>query len=393
MNNMAYNFIPYGRQNITESDINSVIKILKSDFLTQGPNIDLFEKCISNKVGSKFSIAVNSATSALHLACLAIGLKEKDWLWTSPITFVASANCGRYCGANIDFVDIDPQSGLICIKALKRKLEIAKINKTLPKVLIPVHLSGCSCNMKEIYNLAKEYKFRIIEDASHAIGGKYINKTVGSCEYSDICVFSFHPVKIITTGEGGVATTNNQDLYEQIKNLRSHGIIKDKDKFIESNKAPWIYEQQSLGYNYRMTDFQSALGISQLSRLDFIVKKRNKILSNYKNLFSDLEIDFLKIPENITSSVHLAIILIRNKSKTSHENIFKSLRKAGIGVQLHYSPVHLQPYYKIMGFKYGDFPNAEKYAESAITIPLFPELKEDEMDYIYRNLKASILKN
>ena len=380
------NFIPYGRQNITEDDIDAVKDILKKDLITQGPVVKDFEKRVGNKVSAKYSVAVNSATSALHIACMALGLTKGDWLWTSPISFVASANCGIYCGANVDFVDIDLETGLIDIKCLETKLEKARKNRKLPKILIPVHLCGTSCDMEKIHQLSKEYKFHIIEDASHAIGGKYNFSYVGSCKYSDICVFSFHPVKIITTAEGGLATTNNKDLAKIMNLSKSHGITKNPREFVNNDNSPWIYEQQSLGFNYRMNEIQATLGISQLKRLDQIVLERNILFKNYQKMINNLPVKFLKIPENVQSSIHLAVILFTNFSKSEHKEIFNYLRESGIGVQIHYTPIYNQPFFRKMGFKKGYCPNAETYANSALSIPLFPGLKKDEQIYIIEKI-------
>ena len=381
-------YIPYGRQNITREDIKAVIKVMKSDFLTQGTLLEEFEQEIARKVKSKYAIAVNSATSALHIACLALGLGKGDYLWTSPITFVASANCGIYCGAKVDFIDIDSNSSLISLSALKKKLKIAKIEDKLPKIVIPVHLGGSSCDMKEIYELSKEYGFYIIEDASHALGGKYENQPVGNCKYSDISIFSFHPVKIITTGEGGVSITNNEKYAEKMRDLRSHCIIKDRNRFIEKSPGDWRYEMQDLGYNYRMNEMQAALGLSQLKRLDKIVFKRNVIHNKYQELLKNMPITLIKVPKNVYSSFHLAIIKLNNRE--IHEKVFNHMRKNGIGVQLHYSPVHLQPYYKKIGFKEGDFPNAEDYAIRAFSLPLYPELSNSNLRKISKVLKQLI---
>ena len=378
-------FIPYGKQNITRNDIKSVIKVLKSDYLTQGENIGLFEKALAKRVNAKFGIAVNSATSALHIACLSLGLKENDYLWTTPISFVASANCGRYCGANVDFVDINPDTGLMSISELKQKLEKAAKENSLPKIVIPVHLAGSSCNMKEVYELSKKYNFKIIEDASHALGGKYESEPVGSCKYSDITIFSFHPVKIITTAEGGMAVTNNKSHAQKMMDLRSHCIVKDKERFIEKTPGDWRYEMQSLGFNYRMNEIQAALGLSQLKRLNYIVEKRNNLYLRYKFLLKDLPLELIKIPNNTYSSIHLAIIRLKNKSL--HREVFSKLRENGIGVQLHYQPIHLQPYYKKQGFQKGDFPISEDFAESCFSIPLYPELTNFDLQRICKALK------
>tara|TARA_Y100001978_G_scaffold57736_1_gene51937 strand:- start:894 stop:2066 length:1173 start_codon:yes stop_codon:yes gene_type:complete len=381
-------YLPYGRHKLTKEDIFSLLKVLRSNNLTQGSKIPLFEDKLSKKVNANFAIAVNSATSALHLTCLALDLKKYDWLWTSANTFVASANCGRYCDANIDFVDINPETGLMCTKALEQKLKIAKSKNKLPKILIPVHFSGSSCDMEKIYLLSKEYKFHIIEDASHAIGGSYKNKLVGSCYYSVATIFSFHPVKIITTGEGGAITTNNADLAKKISLLRSHGITKQNDDFKSKEYEDWTYEQQILGFNYRMSDIHASLGISQLSRLDKIIFERNKKYEYYKFILKDLPLRLLEIPKNVKSSVHLAIISLNDKDPNFHRQIFASLKKMNIGVQVHYSPVHLQPYYKKFGFSVGDFPNAELHAKNSITIPLYIGLTKREQNRVANCLKS-----
>ena len=380
-------FLPYSRQEVNDEDIKNVIKVLKSDYLTQGDNVPLLEKAISKKVKSKYCIGVNSATSALHLSCLALGLKEKDILWTSPNSFVASANCGQYCGAEVDFVDIDPVSGLIDLELLEEKLVTAKNENKLPKILIPVHFAGVSCDMESIYKLSKEYGFSVIEDASHALGGKYKNYFVGSCKYSSITVFSFHPVKIITTGEGGCATTNDRDLAEKISTLRSHGIVKNKEKFLFTAKGEWSYEQQFLGFNYRMSDIHAALGISQLKRLSEIISIRNEKLNTYFNLLSQLPLKIYKPPKEILSTVHLAVIKLDNKDPLFHKSIFSQLRKKGIGVQVHYAPIHLNPFYRKKGFNEGDFPNAEEHSTNSLSIPLFTTLTESDQMRVARTLE------
>ena len=380
--------IPYGKHNISEEDIEEVNKILKSSNLTQGDTVPNFEEKINDKVQSKFSIAVNSATSALHIACLALGLSKGDYLWTSPTTFVASANCALYCGAEVDFVDIDRRTGLMSIEKLSEKLFKAKKEDKLPKILIPVHLTGNPCQMNEILKLSKRYNFKIIEDASHAIGAKYRGEYIGNCQYSDITIFSFHPVKIITTGEGGLATTNNKELARKMRLLRTHGITKE-EKFFENNSpGPWFYEQQNLGFNYRMNDIQAALGISQLKRLDQFVERRNFLLSNYKKLLADLPVNFLEITKDAYSSVHLAVIRLNEINNKLHNEIFIGLRNAQIGVQIHYIPVHLHPFYRKMGFKKGDYPESEIYANNAISLPLFYELKESDQIYVVNTLKS-----
>ena len=369
-------FIPYGCQNINQSDIDSVVEVLKSSHLTQGPVVPKFEAAIANKVNAKYSIMVNSATSALHLACRALSLGKNDYLWTSPTSFVASANCALYCGAKVDFVDINPQTGLISINHLEEKLNKASNEGKLPKILMVVHLAGTSCDMKLIKKLSDKFGFYIIEDASHALGGKYLNDYVGNCKFSSISVFSFHPVKIITTGEGGCLTTNDELLARKISDLRSHGIVKDNTRFNEKPNGPWVYEQQDLGYNYRMTDIHAALGLSQLKRLDDFVEKRNRVLKSYNKLAEDLPIYFLEIPPNIRSSVHLAVMRFKRPNKELHLRVFNYLRKNNFGVQIHYIPIHLQPYYRKLGFKKGDYPNAELYASDAISLPIFPNIDE-----------------
>ena len=371
---MADSFLPYGRQTITEVDIAAVEAVLRSPFLTQGPAVPAFEQAVTAKLGAAYGVAVNSATSALHIACLALGLGPGDWLWTSPITFVASANCGRYCGANVDFVDIDPATGLMSVAALEKKLEDAERNSTLPKVVVPVHLAGTSCDMAAIGILAQRYGFAVLEDASHAIGGRYRGEPVGNCRYSVITVFSFHPVKIITTGEGGLATTNNLQLAQAMAELRSHGIVREPERFEQPPVGPWVYEQQQLGFNYRMTDVQAALGLSQLERLEEIVAERNRQLLTYQELLAELPVQLLEVPEGVRSAVHLAVIRLEEASPVRHRHVFERLRAKGIGVQLHYSPVHLQPYYRRIGFGLGYCPNAEDYGCNAISLPLFPSL-------------------
>ena len=372
------NFLPYGKQTVTQEDLAAVAQVLLSPHLTQGPTVAAFEQAVATKVEAYHGVAVNSATSALHVACLALGLGDGDRLWTSTNTFVASANCARYCGADVDFVDIDEDTGLMCMKDLAQKLEKAERIGNLPKIVVPVHLTGASCNMAMISALAKRYGFAVIEDASHAIGGQYQNEPVGNCRHSDITVFSFHPVKIITTGEGGVATTNSDYLAQCMADLRSHGITKDETRFQLPCHGPWSYEQQMLGFNYRMTDIQAALGLSQLERLEDIVAERNRQLKCYEKLLDGMEIELLKIPKDVLSSVHLAVIKLKEVSAAKHRKMFKQLRDKKIGVQLHYSPVHLQPYYRNLGFREGQFPAAEAYAKSAMSIPLYPGLTEEQ---------------
>ena len=379
-------FIPYGRQDITEADIVAVTETLRGEFLTQGPTIELFEKSISDYVGARHTVAVNSATSALHIACLALGLGQGDLLWTSPTTFAASANCGRYCGADVDFVDIDPDSGLMSVQRLSEKLVKAKSEGRLPKILIPVHLTGASCAMEPIKKLCDQYAVRIIEDASHAIGGSYQNERVGGCRYSDITVFSLHPVKIITAGEGGLATTNDEDLAYAMRSLRSHGITKNPTTFKNKSAGPWYYEQQQLGFNYRLTDIQAALGLSQLKRLDLIVSERQRLLESYQDLAIDLPLQLLVKPKDVCSSVHLCVVRLSDTSRQHHRQVFEGLRASGLGVQVHYTPVHLHPYYTNLGFKSGDYPEAEAYATNAISLPLYPGLLDSQQRRVIETL-------
>ena len=367
--------IPYGRQEIIQDDIDAVIDVLKSDFLTQGPVVPMFEKGVANYCGADYAVAVNSATSALHLACLSLDLGIDDWLWTSPISFVASANCGLYCGAKIDFVDIDPLTYNMSVNLLEKKLIQAKKNKKLPKVLIPVHFAGQSCEMKRIKHLSNIYGFKIIEDASHAIGGKYLNEAIGCCKYSDITVFSFHPVKIITTAEGGLITTNSKIISDKIALLRSHGITRNTDLMRSKNQGSWYYEQIELGLNYRMNELQAALGLSQLKRLDEFIEKRNKIKDKYDELLKGLPLLRPFQNKDTHSSFHLYPVLLNlNEIHKSHIEVFNDMRDSGVGVNLHYIPIHLQPYYKDLGFQLGDFPNSEDYYSREITLPLFSSM-------------------
>ena len=380
--------IPYGKQNITQEDIDSVVEVLKSDFLTQGPKVPLFESIVSKKVGVEFAVAVNSATSALHIACMALGLNDGDWLWTSPVTFVASANCGLYCGAKIDFVDIDPNSYNICPKALESKLIKAEIEGTLPKVLVAVHLCGQPCDMKLISDLSQRFGFKVIEDASHAIGGKYRGDYIGNCRYSDITIFSFHPVKIVTTAEGGMALTSDEKLHKKMNILRTHGITRDENMMKENTHGGWYYEQIELGYNYRMTELQAALGISQIKRLDDFVAARHSLANVYDEELSALPIDLPLKVENTYSGMHLYVIRLHlTEINKSHREIFDELREKGIGVNLHYIPVHTQPFYRRMGFNLGDFPEAEKYYQEAISIPIFHGMTNQQQKKVITTLK------
>jgi len=379
--------IPYGKQDISQQDIDAVIGVLTSDWLTQGPQVPLFEQALANKCQANYGVAVNSATSALHIANLALGVGQGDIVWTSPITFVATANSALYCGASIDFVDIDLSSGNMSVIALQTKLQWAKQHNCLPKVVIPVHLAGQSCDMKAIHQLAKEYGFAIIEDASHAVGGQYQDAPVGCCQYSDITIFSFHPVKIITSAEGGMALTNNAELAESMKLFRSHGITSQTDKMTEASHGPWYYQQIDLGFNYRMTDLQAALGLSQLARIDDFIDKRNELASNYNEAFSDSTITSLIPAENCQSAYHLYLILLPKTDIQYHKQAIVTLREQGICAHVHYIPVHLQPYYQKMGFKLGDFPNAEQYYRRVISLPLYPELSPSDQHHVIEQVK------
>ena len=385
--------IPYGRQDINQQDINAVVEVLKSDFLTQGPQVPAFEQAIIDACDAKYAVAVNSATSALHIACLALGLGKDDWLWTTPNTFVASANCALYCGAKVDFIDIDPRTYNLCAKQLEKKLIAAQKVGKLPKIVIPVHFSGQSCDMQAIHELAKKYGFKIIEDASHAIGGKYQDAPIGNSRYSDITIFSFHPVKIVTTAEGGMAVTNNAKLAEQLNLLRSHGITRDEELMTKAADGPWYYQQIELGYNYRMTELQAALGLSQMQRLEGFVIKRHELASRYDNLLHDLPITLPWQHPYSYSARHLYVIRLQlEQINLTHLDVFNALRAAGIQVNLHYIPVHMQPYYQKMGFASGQFPEAEKYYKEAISIPLFSAMTEGQQDTVCSTLKTILSK-
>lgn len=377
--------IPYGKQEITDKDVRQVLEVLRSDFLTQGPKVPIFESELSEATNAKYVTAVNSATSALHIACLALDLGSGDIAWTVPNTFVASANCALYSGAEIDFVDIDPATSNMSIQALKTKLEFSKKKGKLPKVVIPVHLTGEPCDMKSIKVLSELYGFKIIEDASHAIGGRYDNTNIGSSMYSDITVFSFHPVKIVTSGEGGAALTNDKQLDQKMKLLRSHGITRDKSLMEYPNDNGWYYEQIDLGFNYRMTDIHAALGLSQLKRLSSYVERRHEIAGLYDNEFANTNVNTpYRNPDN-KSALHLYVIQVE---PSQHKLVFHSLRSKNIGVNLHYIPVHTQPYYRKLGFSWGDFPNSEAYYKKSISLPMFPTLSEGEQHYVINSVKT-----
>lgn len=379
--------IPYGRQNISEADIKAVEEVLRSDYLTQGPLVPRFEEQVSGYCGAQYAIAINSATSALHIACLALDVGPGDTVWTSPISFVASANCARYCGADVDFVDIDSRTYNMSAAALEEKLIKAEASGRLPKVVIPVHLCGQSCDMEAIHRLSLKYKFRIIEDASHAIGGKYKDDPIGRCRFSDITVFSFHPVKIITTGEGGMALTNDVMLSKRMARLRSHGITRDPAEMTQDPDGPWYYQQLELGFNYRMTDIQAALGLSQMTRLDMFVKERHAIANEYDSLLTDLPITVPFQHLDSYSAYHLYVVRLHpEKGRLSHRQLFEKMRMEGIGVNLHYIPIYRQPYYARMKFDISGFPNAEAYYKEAISLPIFPGLELEHIKEIVRTL-------
>lgn len=382
--------IPYGRQDITQADIDAVAEVLRSDFLTQGPMVPRFEQAVASHCGAKHALAVNSATSALHIACLALGLGQGDWLWTTPITFVASANCALYCGAQVDFVDIDPLTYNLCPKALEAKLIEAEKAGRLPKIVIPVHLCGQPCDMQAIHALAQKYGFRIIEDASHAIGGKYQNQFIGNGRYSDITIFSFHPVKIITTAEGGMALSNDDALANTMALLRSHGITRDPAQMTHAPDGDWYYQQVALGYNYRMTELQAALGVSQMQRLDDYVARRHALARRYDDLLAELPVTTPWQHPDTYSGLHLYVIRLKlGEIRHSHREVFDSLREQGIGVNLHYIPVHTQPYYQAMGFRQGDFYQAERYYSEAISLPMFPTMTCLQQDTIVETMKRA----
>jgi UDP-4-amino-4,6-dideoxy-N-acetyl-beta-L-altrosamine transaminase len=382
------NTIPYGKQDISQEDISAVVDILKSDWLTQGPAIERFEGLVADYCGVKYAVTVSSATAALHIACLVAELGPGDILWTSPNTFVASANCGLYCGAEVDFVDIDSKTYNISVESLVNKLEMASRKGKLPKVLVPVHFAGQSCEMTQIKELAKQYGIIVIEDASHAIGGNYRDTKIGSCAFSDMTVFSFHPVKIITTGEGGMVLTNKQELYEKLCRLRTHGITRNPELMSEEPHGPWYYQQIELGYNYRMTDIQAALGASQLRRVNEFVGRRHKLVNRYNQALEGLPLTIPWQHPDTYSAYHLYVIRLKlNKINKTHRQVFEELCQAGIGVNLHYIPVHLQPYYQKLGFSQGDFPEAEKYYSEAISLPLYYGFTEEKQDYIIEKMR------
>ncbi|HEY2981140.1 MAG TPA: UDP-4-amino-4,6-dideoxy-N-acetyl-beta-L-altrosamine transaminase [Anaerolineales bacterium] len=373
--------IPYGRQHVTDEDISAVVAILRSDFLTQGPLPPQFQRAIAARCGAAHAVAANSATSALHLACMALGLGNGDWLWTSPITFVASANCGLYCGAKIDFVDIDPRTYNMCPRALERKLAVAEREGRLPKILIPVHFAGQSCDMTAIYSLAQRYGVRIIEDASHAIGATFRAEPVGNCRYSDITVFSFHPVKIITTAEGGMAVTNSDHLAGRMARLATHGITRNPSLMTHEPDGDWYYQQVDLGFNYRLTDLQAALGLSQLSRLEAYVERRHQIAQRYNHELAALPVQLPYQAQDGRSALHLYPIRI-DSVRFDRKQVFDALRREGVGVNVHYIPVYSQPYYQSFGFVADDFPEAERYYAGALSIPMYPTMTDQQQDHV-----------
>jgi len=375
--------IPYGRQEISRADIDAVMAVLRSDFLTQGPVVPRFEQAVSARCGARHAVAVNSGTSALHVACLALDLGPGDVLWTVPNTFVASANCGRYCGAGVDFVDIDPNTWNLSVPALREKLTRAKRDGKLPKVVVPVHLGGQPTEQEAIWDLAREFGFKVLEDAAHSLGASRNREPVGSCKWSHIAVFSFHPVKIITTGEGGMAMTNDDELAWRMTAFRSHGITRDPAHMQHEPDGPWYYEQVELGYNYRMTDLQAALGLSQFVRLDEFLERRNVLARHYDQKLADLPLQLPTVQPENRSAFHLYVVrLFSGAVSKPHREVFDSLREQGIGVNLHYMPVHLQPYYRKLGFGPGLCPEAERYAREAISLPLYPGLSELEQDSV-----------
>lgn len=371
--------IPYGRQHINEDDIQAVVDVLRSDFLTQGEKVPVFERALADAVNAAYGVAVNSATSALQLACLALEVGPGDRVWTSPITFVASANCALNCGATVDFIDVDPATGNLSVAALAAKLEAAYAEGQLPKVVIPVHFAGQPCDLAAIHTLARRYGFRVIEDASHALGASYRDMPVGQCPYSDISVFSFHPVKIITCGEGGAAVTNDAELARRMALLRSHGVTRAADQLEQLSPGGWYYEQQALGFNYRLTDLQAALGTSQLRRLPAFISQRRVLAGIYDVLLQDLPAEALRRESDVSSSWHLYVVKV---PEAKRRNVFDALCAAGVGVNVHYIPVHTQPYYQRLGFRLGDFPKSEQFYQQALTLPLYPELTEAEQKQI-----------
>lgn len=378
--------IPYGRQDISQADIDAVVEVLHSDFLTQGPAVARFEDAVKAHTGAAHALAMNSATSALHVACMALGLGPGDALWTTPVTFVASANCALYCGAEVDFVDIDPRTYNLCPDALARKLETAEADGRLPKIVVPVHLSGQPCDMKRLHELSQRYGFRLIEDASHAIGGSYLGEPIGNCRYSDVCIFSFHPVKIITTAEGGMALTNDAELARRMNLLRTHGITRDAELMTTSD-GPWYYEQLALGYNYRMTDMQAALGASQMARIDQFIDRRHELAARYDQMLANLPLTLPWQHPDGRSGLHLYVVRLQlDRTNRSHREVFDDLRARGVLVNLHYIPIYRQPYYARFGYAAADFPESEAYYREAISIPMFHAMTDAQQDQVVQAL-------
>jgi UDP-4-amino-4,6-dideoxy-N-acetyl-beta-L-altrosamine transaminase len=382
--------LPYGRQSISQADIDSVVEVLHSDWLTQGPAIERFEATVAGHCNVKHAVAVSSGTAALHVACLAHGLGPGGLLWTSPNTFVASANCGRYCGADVDFVDIDPRTYNMSVEALAAKLEEAESVGRLPDLVVPVHFAGQSCDMAAMADLAKRYGFIILEDACHAIGGSYRGMPVGSCEHSSMAVFSFHPVKVVTTGEGGMILTNDDALAERLRLFRNHGITRDEARMQGESHGGWYYQQTELGYNYRMTDIQAALGVSQMSRLGEFVSRRRELASRYDLLLEGMPLTRPWQYPDAASAWHLYVVRIPSEGGRSRRDVYDSMREAGIGVQIHYIPVPTQPYYRALGFAPGDFPEAEAYYAETLTLPLFPAMTEEDQDKVANALRRAM---
>ena len=384
--------IYYGRQDINEADIQAVEAVLRSDFLTQGPAIERFEQRVAQYCGVKYAVAVCNATSALHIACLAAGLGKGDLLWTSPITFVASANCARYCGADVDFIDIDENTYNMSVPALEQKLQEAKRQGRLPKIVVPVHMAGQSCDMRAIKKLSEKYGFTLLEDASHCIGADYADTKVGSCAYSDMAVLSFHPVKIITTGEGGMVLTNDTALYEQLCLYRSHGITRDPKHMTKESDGDWYYQQVALGFNYRMTDIQAALGASQMDRLDAFVVRRRALAARYDELLRDLPLKTPFVLGEAQPSWHLYIVRIGfDRVRKTKQQIFVDMREKGIALNLHYIPVHTQPYYEALGFRAEDCPAAVEYYREALTLPLYPCMTDAEQEMVEQALREVLI--
>jgi len=375
--------IRYGCQNIDDADVDAVTGVLRSDYLTTGPKVPEFELGLQKIIGVEYALAANSGTAALHLSCLGLDLGQNDRLWTTPISFVASANCGRYCGAEVDFCDIDPDSWNIDAEALEKKLETASVQNMLPKILVVVHFAGVPCEMEKISELARYYGVSVIEDASHALGATYRGQAVGDCMYSDTTVFSFHPVKLITTAEGGAITTAQRDLYDSLALLRTHGITRNKDQMIGEVQGPWIYEQLALGYNYRMNDLSASLGVSQLNRLETFIRRRQQIAQYYSERFRELPITTQRIEKDMKSAHHLYVVRLQVE-KVEHERkrIFEYMREQGIGVNVHYIPIHLQPYYRDQGHQYGDYPKSEEFYKGCLSLPIHPSLTDAEVETV-----------